>query len=229
MRISTTGSAIVRHSDTGELFKIEPDEMDWEVVASDERDMGADRLWSASTSRDELGDIRWEMSEYPEGFLGELVSYLNGHELVQNFSVEIEHEPDFDDDGFDDDDFDREGASEEMKEWFYSNYEDPVNSLPYISAEGGYQWINGGPETPQGALGSTFSDEFPEKLIEEVAQNIIDESGIWDWSPIRGADFYDDGDDVGEDNPTEEDAVILSRLWQRNWCKTRKPALLMFG
>lgn len=212
MKISTTGIAIVRHSDTGELFEIFPDEIDWEVVASEERDMGADRLWSASTSRDELGDIRWEMSEYPEGFLGELVSDLNGHELVQNFSVEIEHEPDPDDDDFDEDDFDREAASEEMKEWFYSNYEDPANSLPYISAEGGYQWIYGGPETPQEALGDNFSDEYPRELIEEVAQNITDESGLWDWSPIPGSDFYDDGDDVGEDNPTEEDAVKLSRL-----------------
>ena len=209
MKISTIGVAIIRHSETGKLFEIEPDEIDWEVVASEERDMGPDRLWSASTSRDELGDIRWEMSEYPEGFLGELVPDLNGHELMQNFSVEIEHGPD---PGGDEDDFDREAASEEMKEWFYANYEDPANSLPHISAEGGYQWIYGGPETPQEALGDNFSGEYPEEFIEKVAQDITDESGLWDWSPIPGPDFYDDGDDTGQDSPTEEDAVELSRL-----------------
>jgi hypothetical protein len=207
MRISTTGKAIVRHSETGELFEIEPDEIDWEVVASEDRDMGPDRLWSASTSRDELGDIRWEMSEYPEGFLGELVPDLNGHELVQNFSVSIEHEPDFDDE----DDFDREAATEELKEWFYANYEDPANSLPHISAEGGYQWIYGGPETPQDALGDNFSGEYPEEFIEKVAQDIMNEGGLWDWSPIPGPDFYDDGGDFVEGRPPEDDAVELSQ------------------
>ena len=207
MRISTTGKAIVRHSETGELFEFEPDEIDWEVVASEDRDMGPDRLWSASTSRDELGDIRWEMSEYPEGFLGELVPDFNGHELVQNFSVSIEHEPDFDDE----DDFDREAATEELKEWFYANYEDPANSLPHISAEGGYQWIYGGPETPQDALGDNFSGEYPEEFIEKVAEDITNESGLWDWSPIPGPDFYDDGGDVVEGRPPEDDAVELSQ------------------
>ncbi|WP_282093513.1 hypothetical protein [Epibacterium ulvae] len=212
MRISTAGTAIVRHSETGELFEIEPDEIDWEVVASEERDMGPDRLWSASTSRDELGEIRWEMSEYPEGFLGNLVPDLNGHELVQNFSVSIEHEPDFGGEDFEEGDFDREVASEEMKEWFYANYEDPANSLPHISAEGGYQWIYGGPETPQEALGDNFSGEYPDEFIEEVAQDITDESGLWNWSPSPGPDFYDDGDDIGEDSPAEDDAAELSRL-----------------
>ena len=214
MRIGTTGKAIVRHSETGELFEVEPDEIDWEVVASQERDMGPDRLWGASTSRDELGDLRWEMSEYPEGFLGELVADLNGHKLEQNFSVSIEHEPDFDDHDFDEDDFDREAATEELKEWFYANYEDPANSLPHISAEGGYQWIYGGPETPQGALGDNFSGEYPEDFIDKVAQEIIDERGLWDWSPIPGPEFYDDGDDsdIVEGQPFEDDAGKLSRL-----------------
>jgi hypothetical protein len=211
MRISTTGTALIRHSETGELFEIEHDEIDWEVVGSEERDMGSDRLWGASTNRDQLGDIRWEMSEYPEGFLGELITELNGHELVQNFTVGIEHEPDFDGD-LDEDDFDREAASEEMKEWFYANYEDPANSLPHISAEGGYQWIHGGPETPQEALGDNFSGEYPEKFIEKIAQDITDESGFWDWSPIPGRDFYDDGDESGEDGPAVDDAAELSRL-----------------
>jgi len=59
MRIDTTGVAIVRHSETGEEFEIEADELDWEVVASEERDMGPDRLWSASTHREGLGELRW--------------------------------------------------------------------------------------------------------------------------------------------------------------------------
>ena len=34
---------------------------------------------------------------------------------------------------------------EMMIEWFHQNYEDPAESTPYESAEGGYIWIWGGP------------------------------------------------------------------------------------
>lgn len=206
MRIDTTGVAIVRHSETGAKFEIEADELDWEVVASEERDMGPDRLWSASTNRDELGELRWEMSEYPIGALGQIVHDINGHELVQDFSISLEHEPDYDDE-----EIDEESAIEEMKEWFHSNYEDPANSLPHISAEGGYQWIYGGPETPQEALGDSFSAEYPEELIEKAAQQIIDEDGIWDWSPIPGEEFFEPSEQ-DEAEPAEDEAEELSRL-----------------
>ena len=32
-----------------------------------------------------------------------------------------------------------------MIEWFNQNFEDPAERTPYESAEGGYQWIWGGP------------------------------------------------------------------------------------
>jgi hypothetical protein len=32
-----------------------------------------------------------------------------------------------------------------MKTWFFENYEDPVENTLYESAEGGYQYIWGGP------------------------------------------------------------------------------------
>lgn len=214
MYIKTEGTAQVRHSETGQIFEIDRDELDWEVVSGQERGMGPERLWAAETSRDSLGDLRWEISEYPTGSFGDPTSDLNGHDLVRDFSISVEHEPDDPDEEIDDQDdesepFDRVAAADEMKKWFYENYEDPANSLPYNSREGGYQWIYGGPETPLDALQYGFGEEFPLEFIEEVASNITDEVGIWEWTPKPGPDFY------GEDEPekvSEDDAERLSRL-----------------
>jgi len=32
-----------------------------------------------------------------------------------------------------------------MRDWFFENYEDPVESCPYDGGEGGYAFIYGGP------------------------------------------------------------------------------------
>ena len=200
MAIVVRGTAQIKHATSHQVFDIEADELVWDVVSSHERDMGPDRLWSAQTSRDELGPLSWEVSEYPVGSLGEVAIDANGHEILANFDIQIEY-PDADLD--DNTDFDRAHAIEEMKDWFYENYEDPAQSLPYISREGGYQWINGGPVTPSEALQDNFTDEYPLEIIEEAAQSIAEERGLLDWSPVFGPDFYgeDDADDEFVINP----------------------------
>tara|TARA_B100001971_G_C18244874_1_gene573527 strand:- start:243 stop:1634 length:1392 start_codon:yes stop_codon:yes gene_type:complete len=214
MHIKTEGTAQVRHSETGQIFEIEPDELDWEVVSGHERGMGPEYLWAAKTSRDGLGDLRWEISEYPIGAFGDPTSHLDGHELVQDFIFSVEHEPDDPSEEIDDHEngsepFDRVAAADEMEEWFRENYEDPANSLPYESREGGYQWIYGGPETPLDALQDGFAEQFPLDLIEEVATRITAKSGIWDWTPIPDSDFYNE---VELEEIDENDADKLSRL-----------------
>lgn len=203
MYIKIRGPAYVAHSASGIIYKAEPDEASWEVISADERGMGPDRLWQGETDHEELGLLRWQVSEYPEGFLGQVIPDLNGHESIRNLSVSIEYEPDGRDD--EEEDFDKESisfdpneASEEMKQWFYENYEDPANSLPYNSAEGGYQWIYGGPTTPLDALQEGFSQEYPFELLERVAKQITNSDGLWDWSPKPGADFYEEVEEEEE-------------------------------
>lgn len=70
--------------------------------------------------------------------------------------------------------------------------------MPYESAEGGYQWIYGGPETPEEALGDNFGSVYRGDLIEQAATKITDDSGIYDWSPIPGSDW------AGDDQPEDE-------------------------
>src|ERR1035441_5532877 len=70
-----------------------------------------------------------------------------------------------------------------MKAWFYENYEDPVNCLPYESAEGGYQYIYGGPYEPSEVLQDEFGGFVPDNLIEKLASDLSDISFEWSGNP----------------------------------------------
>ena len=48
----------------------------------------------------------------------------------------------------------RETQVKVMEPWFYQNFEDPAEKTPYVSAEGGYQWIWGGPYDASEVLSS---------------------------------------------------------------------------
>ncbi len=80
-----------------------------------------------------------------------------------------------------------------MIEWFLQNFEDPAESTPYESAEGGYQWIWGGPFEARDELYSKFGDIAPERLIEEVAEE-VEREGITDWAPVRKDEDWEDID-----------------------------------
>lgn len=72
--------------------------------------------------------------------------------------------------------------------WFHAKYEDPANSLPYESAEGGYQWILGGPYDAREVL-SDFEGIVSEEVLEKAIKEL--ENECWDWSPIPTDDDYD--------------------------------------
>ncbi|WP_146757676.1 hypothetical protein [Cereibacter johrii] len=171
------------------MFEIGADEISdlWDSVAADEEPMGTRTTWEASIELPELGTLTWQLWEYPEGVFNGTDTDVDGHELVSDFQITLEHDPE-DSDAREAD----EAAIDEMIEWFHQNYEDPANRVPYESAEGGYQWIFGGPETPEEALGDNFGSVHRQDLIEQAATKITDDSGIYDWSPIPGADWADD-------------------------------------
>jgi hypothetical protein len=78
-----------------------------------------------------------------------------------------------------------------MIAWFHENFEDPAQSTPYESAEGGYQWIWGGPYEARDELYSKFGDIVSESLIEEAVKE-IESDGIVDWAPVHTGDDYDE-------------------------------------
>ena len=73
-------------------------------------------------------------------------------------------------------------AISEMEEWFYTHYQDPNESCPYDSEEGGFIYIWGGPYDPEEELFDNFSGTYPESLIKEAAEKIIEDTDIHEWS-----------------------------------------------
>lgn len=190
--IRPIGPAVIRHRDTGEIYEIPGNDLYFEDVSRHERDMGPEVLWSARVDHPELGELEWQVTEYPEGAIsGTPEADVNGHELQTDFDFEIDYSaPDVDPyDAADEDDVDplptsiTNGDADEMREWFHENYEDPANSLPYSSGDGGFQWVNGGPYSPLEALQEEFDSVYSFESIEAVAQSITDQDGTFDWSP----------------------------------------------
>lgn len=111
---------------------------------------------------------------------------------------EVEHEQDYID-----------SAAMELVEWFSARYEDPANSLPYITREGGYQWIYGGPYDATEVLSDSFLDADPKVIEKAVA--IIEKDGLFDWSlkPEFEDEYFSQDDDVifEEDIEQNEDLV----------------------
>jgi len=87
-------------------------------------------------------------------------------------------------------DEEREAQKDAMREWFYERFEDPANSTPYESSEGGYLYIWGGPYEASDVLFSEFSGECPDELIEELAEELTNE--CYEWAPVVTSDMFDE-------------------------------------
>ena len=70
----------------------------------------------------------------------------------------------------------------EMVDWFFSNYEDPANSLPYDSREGGYQWLGLGPHDAEDVLRNRYDTALDEDIQEAV--ETIETDGV-EWARIE--------------------------------------------
>lgn len=73
---------------------------------------------------------------------------------------------------------------DEMKEWFLSEYENPAENCPYESREGGYFFIGDGrPHEAEEELFSKYgNNEKYSKYIEQVAHELQDENGVYEWN-----------------------------------------------
>jgi hypothetical protein len=79
-----------------------------------------------------------------------------------------------------------------MREWFFENYENPVESLPYESKEGGYIFIWGGPFDAKEVLYDRFSGIVPEDVIDELVEKLEGDSIEWSGIPGRIDDYLRD-------------------------------------
>lgn len=100
-----------------------------------------------------------------------------------------------------------------MKAWFLARYCDPAEETPYISAEGGYIFVNGGPYHPQDELDQRFRGIVEEELISDVVEELQSNVGD-DWAPIQWGDYddYDEEFGVSVANPKDPANVLERRL-----------------
>ena len=196
MLIYTRGSAVIEHGETSEVFEICEDELDWEPIGGHKRGMGPETIYQALIDHNELGELRWTMSEYPVGAEGPKTTDVGKHKLVEDFEFGLEHEPEYEKE---DNSYGalrdilkanpiRTGRTnksrmvEMLVEWFRQYYEDPANETPYNGREGGYLYFYGGPYSAEYELCENFEDIVQEEAITE-AVDIIQEDGTWEWAP----------------------------------------------
>lgn len=217
MIIYTRGIAKIEHSESKEIFEIYDDELEWEVAGGDERGMGQETIYEALVYHEELGDLRWTISEYPVGLENFTETDTSEHRIVVDFDYGLEHEPEFEEE-------EPVSLRERLKanpqwaaaltrgslikllvEWFHHYYEDPANETPYNSREGGYLYIKGGPYNAEEEL----RDDFEGIVSEEAIMAAVDEiqrDGLFDWAPSpnhpASQDFYEDA--LAEDYPQDE-------------------------
>lgn len=92
MRIDCKGKARIRHCESGEIHEIENDELDWEAVDGDEREMGPEVHYEAVVDHPELGLLTWGLLEYPNGIENYRNTNAGRHEVVEDFKYGLEHE-----------------------------------------------------------------------------------------------------------------------------------------
>ena len=98
MEVYCRGVARIRHASSGKIFEIEADELDWDAVGSDERQMGSEIHYEAVVDHPELGELTWGLWEYPVGIENYHNTDVGKHEVVEDFDYGLEHgEPEPDD------------------------------------------------------------------------------------------------------------------------------------
>jgi hypothetical protein len=66
-----------------------------------------------------------------------------------------------------------------MENWFRENYEDPAQSTPYSSDEGGYVFIWGGPFDAYDELYNEFAGSVDDELIRKLANKLSGDCEYW--------------------------------------------------
>ncbi|MEX5748921.1 hypothetical protein [Massilia sp. X63] len=100
-----------------------------------------------------------------------------------------------------------------MQEWFLSRYCDPAIETPYMSSEGGYIFVHGGPYDPDEVIQDRFHNSVPYRVMKSLINDLIDKTGS-EWAPRDWEDDYFDALDVYVKNSKEPRNVLETRLDQ---------------
>ena len=93
MGIRCEGTAKLKILETDEVFEVNPDDLEWELVDADERSMGAELYYSATFyfHSDQEGyevKVEWDAWEYPIGTIECVNVECDGCELLEDFYID---------------------------------------------------------------------------------------------------------------------------------------------
>jgi hypothetical protein len=91
MEVYCKGTARIRHKATGQIYKIESDELDWDAVGGDERQMEPETHYEAVLEHPKLGKLTWGLWEYPVGVENYDETDAGSHEVIEDFDCGLEH------------------------------------------------------------------------------------------------------------------------------------------
>jgi hypothetical protein len=95
-----------------------------------------------------------------------------------------------------------------MVDWFLANYENPVERTPYESAEGGYQYIWGGPYYPEQELNNKFGETYSAKDIEAATEKVCETAFEWTCGP---EDRMREDQDLRAQDEADAQAALASK------------------
>ncbi len=101
MEAYCNGTARIKHQETGQIYEIDADMLDWDMVGSDERQMGPELHYEAVVEHPELGKITWGLWEYPMGVENYQETKAGQHIVIEDFDYGLEHTQDDNDDWLD--------------------------------------------------------------------------------------------------------------------------------
>ena len=183
--------------------------------------MGAEHAHVAVCDHPELGQITWTLWEYPVGVENHWQIDVGDHELVENIEYSLDRSSErFEDlDAMEDETHepsdmtpeDRQHRIDLLVSWFLERFEDPAEHTPYETAEGGFQWIWGGPFYAVEVLSDRFPDE-DETIVQDAADQ-IEGGGLIQWAPKPGHDYHAAHESATDPTvPTAHPDALIARI-----------------
>jgi hypothetical protein len=119
----------------------------------------------------------------------------------------------------------KDEAVEAIKDWFLHNFEDPVENTPYESAEGGYQFIWGGPYDTRDIIETVFHERTSRTAIEEAIRDLEESNSEWvpSSSRLQPPDDIPYEPDESEPSQTELYGLMQDRIRELEEALERAP------
>lgn len=133
MSIRCEGTAKLRILGTDETFEVNPEDLEWEHIDTEEKSMGAELYYSATFyfySEKEGCEVRveWDVWEYPIGTIECVNTECDGCEILEDFEIDSDSL----EDDFDCYDYQLEAILSNTE--FYRTFSDEISSLRLLNS-----------------------------------------------------------------------------------------------